>query len=55
MKVTWRPVLAVALLVLMLLAVGFTPAVLRRLAFFRVRQMEIAGTRYAVTPHLKPG
>ena len=46
MSVIWRRVLAVVVLVLMVLAVGITPAIVRGLAFFRVRQVEVVGTRY---------
>ena len=46
MKVNWRGVWIAVALVLAVAAVAFTPTLLRRMAFFRVRQVEIVGARY---------
>ncbi len=46
MKMPWRRVLVVGAVLLVVAAVAFTPTLLRRLTFFRVRQVEIVGTRY---------
>lgn len=46
MKVTWHRVLVVSGLLLVVAAVAFTPTLLRRVTFFRVRQVEIVGAHY---------
>lgn len=45
-RIPWRLILAVPLLVAILAAPWWAPRALARLAFFRVRRIEIAGTRY---------
>jgi hypothetical protein len=45
-KRIWRRAIAVLALALVVLVGVFAPMVLRRMTFFRVRQLEIAGARY---------
>ena len=46
MKLTWRRAMTALILAVVVLAGVLTPRILRRISFFRVRQVEVIGARY---------